>query len=323
MIDLNELQFFVQVCRLQSFTLAARKLDVPKSSVSRAISRLEARLGVRLVERTTRSVTLTEAGEIYLGRCERMLEEAQQADLMIGAMHAAPRGTLRLVVPAIIARTVIGPMLGEFLALHPELNVHLQFLGTEAPLSGKNFDLMIRAGPLEDSGLLMKSLMRIRLGLYASPRYLAEHELPVLPADLRQHQCITTSCSASGEPGESSVWKLRRGSELQEVRVTARVCVPDPTVHHQLALAGSGVALLSEMRVTRDVAEGRLIRILGEWEPEPVELYALYPSQLNSSPKVRAFLQYLRKQVGERERSFAGRVKRAAGARSVAAPADR
>ncbi|HMH13551.1 MAG TPA: LysR family transcriptional regulator [Edaphobacter sp.] len=294
MTDLNELQFFVRVSQVQSFTLAAKHLGVPKSSVSRAISRLEGRLGVRLVERTTRSVALTEIGELYLEHCRRVLEEAEQADLVISTLVAKPRGTLRVGAPVAFARSILGPVLGEFVAAYPELRVHLQLLGGESSAREKNFDLIIRTGPLEDSSLLVKPLMRIRLGAYASPLYLKHHNLPDSPAALRQQSCITSSCGTFGEPGDSAIWRLRRGSEVKEVRIESRVSVPDPTINHQLALAGVGVALLSQVAARADLEHGRLVRLLPEWEPDPVELHALYPSRLNSSPKVRAFLQFLR-----------------------------
>jgi DNA-binding transcriptional LysR family regulator len=294
MTDLNELQFFVRVSQAQSFTLAAKRLGVPKSSVSRAISRLEGRLGVRLIERTTRSVALTEVGELYLDRCRRVLEEAEQADLVVGALIAKPRGTLRIAAPVAFARSVLGPVLGEFLAAYPELRVHLQMLSGDGPPRHNTFDLAIRAGPLNDSALLMKPLMRIRLGAYASPLYLKGREIPDSPAALRQQSCITTTCGAFGEPVDSATWRLRRDSERREVRVESRVSVPDPTINHQLALSGVGVALLSQVMARVDLEQGRLVRLLPDWEPEPVELYALYPSRLDSSPKVRALLQFLR-----------------------------
>jgi len=299
MIDLNELQFFVQVSRTQSFTLAAKHLGVPKSSVSRAIVRLEGRLGVRLVERTTRKVGLTEAGEIYLDRCQRMLEEAEQADLLMGAMHAQPRGRLRVGAPAVFARLILGPILGDFLALYPELRLQLQQLGGEDAPSVRNLDVAIRPGPLEDSGLLARPLLRIRVGAYASPRYLGKRALPDSPTALRELNCITASCGVSGELAESAIWRLRRGAELQEVRVESRVSVPDPMISHQLALAGMGVALLSQSAMRADVEQGRLVRLLPEWEPDAVELHAVYPTRLNSSPKVRAFLQFLRERFGD------------------------
>jgi len=298
MKDLNELQYFVQVSQAQSFTLAAIRLGVPKSSVSRAIVKLEGRLGVRLVERTTRRVALTEAGEIYLARCQRVLEEAEQADLVIGALQVTPRGRLRVGAPVAFARLILGPILGTFLTLYPELRLELQLLGGEAAPREKGLDVVIRPGPLEDSGLLVKSLVRIRLGAYASPLYLETHDMPDSPAALRQQSCITTSCGAFGEPGDSAVWRLRRGSDLQEVRVESRVSVPDPTINHQLAVAGVGVALLAQSVARVDVDQGRLVRLLPDWEPEPVELHAVYPSRLSFSPKVRVFLQFLREHFG-------------------------
>ncbi len=298
MTNLNELQFFVQVSQAQSFTKAAKRLGVPKSTVSRAILRLENRLGVRLVERTTRRVALTEVGELYLNRCQRVMQEAEQADLAIGAMQAKPRGTLRVGAPVAFARSILGPSMGEFLAMYPELRMHLQLLnGDESPREG-SLDVVIRAGILEDSGLLVKPLMRIRLGTYASPDYLKDRKIPVTPTDLVELNCVTTSCDTAGEVGEFTTWRLRRGLELKEVRVDARVSVPDPTINHQLALAGAGVALLAQSVVRADIEHGRLIRVLPDWEPEPVELYALYPSRLDSSPKVRAFLQFLRERFG-------------------------
>jgi DNA-binding transcriptional LysR family regulator len=298
MTDLNELQFFVQVSQAQSFTKAAKRLGVPKSSVSRAILRLEKRLGVRLVERTTRRVALTEVGELYLNRCQRVMNEAEEADLAVGALQAKPRGTPRVGAPVAFARSILGPTMGEFLVMYPELRVHLQLLnGDESEREG-TLDVVVRAGLPEDSGLLVKPLMQIRLGAYASPGYLVNHRLPDSPIDLLELSCITTTCDAAGEPGDFTTWRLRSGAERKAIRVEARVSVPDPTINHQLALAGAGVALLAQSVVQADVEEGRLTRVLPEWEPDPVELFALYPSRLDSSPKVRVFLQFLRERFG-------------------------
>lgn len=300
MTNLNELQFFVQVAQSQSFTKAAKHLGVPKSSVSRAILQLENRLGVRLVERTTRRVALTEVGELYLNRCKRVMEEAEQADLAVGAMQSKPRGTLRVAAPVAFARSILGPIMGEFLAINPELRIHLQLLnGDEFPREGST-DVVVRAGALQDSGMLVRPLMRIRLGAYASPAYFKKRKVPEVPADLQHLSCITTTCDAAGAHGDFTTWRLRRGSELKQVRVEARAMVPDPTINHQLALSGAGVALLAQSVVEQDIQDGRLVRVLPEWEPDPVELHALYPSRLDSSPKVRAFLEFLRTRFGDK-----------------------
>jgi DNA-binding transcriptional LysR family regulator len=147
--------------------------------------------------------------------------------------------------------------------------------------------MLIRPGPLEDSGLLVKPILRIRLGAYASPRYLESRDIPDSPAKLRDHDCIVAVCGVHGEPADSAIWRLRRGVDVEEVRVESRVSIPDPTLSQQLAVAGVGVTLLSQEAARAEVTRGRLVRLLPEWEPEPVELHAVYPSRLNASPNVR------------------------------------
>jgi DNA-binding transcriptional LysR family regulator len=184
--------------------------------------------------------------------------------------------------------------MGKFLAMYPELRLHLLLLNGDESARDGSLDVVIRAGALEDSGLMVKPLMRIRLGAYASPEYLKHRKVPDDPADLLELSCIATSCDTAGGAGDFTTWRLRRNLELKEMKVGARVLVPDPTINHQLALAGAGVALLAQSVTRADVEHGRLVRVLPEWEPEPVELHALYSSRLNSSPKVRAFLHFLR-----------------------------
>jgi DNA-binding transcriptional LysR family regulator len=294
MAGLNEIQFFVMVAQTRSFTLTAQRLRVPKSSVSRAIARLEERLGVQLIERTTRSMRLTEVGGVYLTHCERVIEEAEQADLAVGAMLAKPKGKIRIGTPVAFARFVLGPLMNEFLAMYPELKVHIELFSGSGRSQDEGLDLIVRAGPIEDSGWLVRPLMRVQLGIYASPAFLKRYKRPDSPAEMRQFPCIVTSCGPQGEAEDFAIWRLRRNGEVREISVDARVTVPDPSVHRQLALAGAGVALLGHAEVVKDLKERRLVRLLPEWEPEQIELHALYPSRLGASPKVRALLEFLR-----------------------------
>jgi DNA-binding transcriptional LysR family regulator len=294
MTDLNEIRFFALVAQSRSFTQTAKRLSVPKSSVSRAIGRLEERLGVQLIERTTRSVRLTEIGRVYLTHCQRVMEEAEQADLAVGTMLASPRGKLRVGAPVAFARFVLGPLMSEFLTMYPELRVHIELLSGNSRSYDEGLDMVVRVGPLEDSGWLVKPLMRVRLGIYASPSFLKRHKRPESPAELRQFPCIVTSCGPLGEAEDVAIWRLRRNSEVREIGVNAWVSVPDPSIHRQLALAGVGVAMLGQAEVVTDLKQRRLMRLLPEWEPEPIELHALYPSRLSASPKVRALLEFLR-----------------------------
>jgi DNA-binding transcriptional LysR family regulator len=298
-VDLNEIQFFVYVGLERSFTTAARRLRVPKSTVSRAIQRLEDRLGVRLVERTTRRVSLTEVGELYFAHCRRVMEEAAQADMAVGSLLSKPRGLLRVGVPVPFARFVLGPILGDFLARYPELEVDVQLLSGDAFPRDGSLDILVRAGAVGDSGLLVRWLMRVHQGIYASPAYLERHGRPETPSDLKMLPSVTTSCDrAGGESMGSATWRLQRGEETAEVKMEARVSVPDPLINHQLTLAGVGIAALAQGMVRGDVEAGRLERVLPEWELDPVEIYAYYPTRLHSSPKVRALLDFLKERTG-------------------------
>ena len=300
-MDLNQLRFFVQVAEAENFTIAAKRLRVSKSSISRAMRELEGRLGVCLIERTTRNVSLTEAGKVYLDGCRRVIDDAEQADLAVTALLKKPRGRLRVGVPAIFARSVLAPIIGDFLSAWPDISLSLQFLSEEESLGNENLDVEIRSGPLENSGLLVSRILKIDRGIYASHGYLAAHESPTTVQALRKHTCITGGCSTFRDPGNSSIWRLRRSTEVEEVVVQSRVSVPDPLIAHQLALGGVGIALLARKAAQGDVERGQLTWLLQEWEPEPIELYALYPRRLSSSPKVRAFVQFLRERLNGKQ----------------------
>lgn len=293
--NLDELQYFVAVSDTQSFTRAATHLGVPKSTVSRTIRRLEDRLGVRLIERTTRRVALTEVGQLYLTHCQRVMEEAEQADLAVSALLAEPRGRLRIGVPVALADFIVGPVFADFQARYPGLSVDVELLhGDMFPRDG-SLDVLFRAGSVGDSGLTVRWLMRVWQGVYASPSYLEGHPAPESPTQLRRHVCIAASCdTAGGAPVGSTTWRLRRAGERAEVGMEARVTIPHPAMIHRLTLAAIGIAMLSRTTAKADVEAGRLIHLLPEWEPEPVELHAFYPSRLNASPKVRALLDFLK-----------------------------
>lgn len=293
-MDLNELQYFVHVSQAQSFTEAAKRLNVPKSSVSRAVTRLERRLGIRLMARTTRTVGLTEAGEVYLSHCKRILDEAEEADLAIGSMVGTPRGTLRVAAPVAFARGILAPVLGAFMNRYPELRLQLELLNTNRAHRDGHVDVIIHPGPLADSGLLVTPIMRIQLGLFASPGYIAKHGTPQTPVDLCQHACVSTSCGTAGERLNSALWRLRNGSEVREIRVNSRAAMPDPSMNYELARADVGIAVLNCAAVAKDVQQGRLVPVLPDWQPDAVELHALYSERLSTSPKVRVFIEFLR-----------------------------
>ena len=292
MSNLNEFQHFASVAQLRSFSEAAAQLRLPKSSVSRSISGLENRLGVQLLQRTTRNVRLTEAGKLYYTHCRRALEAAEAADQAIGNMQGSPSGTLRIATPISFARFIVEPLMGDFLARYPDLNVHIEVLNGIERRNFDDFDLVVRMGPLEDSEWLVRPLLEVPLGLFASPLLFGKRKRPKSPLDLQTMPCIVAKCSSLGDSGEYANWQLSHGSESREVRVLARVSVTDPAVHQQLAIKGVGLAMLSEQEAQPALASQQLERILPQWHPTPLRLFALHPTRLTSSPKVRIFLDH-------------------------------
>ena len=295
MTNLNDLHYFAVVAQSMSFTTAAKRLRIPKSSVSRAISRLERRLNVQLIQRTTRSVKVTEAGMVYLKHCQKVVEEADLADIAIGALMATPRGSLRVGAPTSFAGQVLEPLMNEFLHSFPELQVHIGQLHSDDRQYDECFDLVVRLGPLKDSGWIVKRLMRFRLGLYASSSLIKQLHRPKSPDELEQFPCVEIDCSQRDETGARAVWRVRREREVHDVHVPVRVAVPDPLVRYRLALEGFGIAKLGQAEAASDVEQGKLVRILPEWEPEPLELFVLYPARGSAPPKVKVFLDFLAK----------------------------
>ncbi len=290
--DLNDMSYFAEVARSLSFTSAAQRLGVPKSSVSRSITSLERRLGVRLLERTTRRVALTEVGETYLRHCHRLVEEADEADAAISSLGAEPRGLLRVAANVTFARTVLAAGLGEFLTRYPELRLSLRLEGVNVDPIQANVDVAIHVGPAVDSGLVVRRLAVGRLGIYASCDYIARRGVPDSPEQLQEHDC-----AAVADSGDGSVWVLHRQGETVRVRLKPRLMVRDPVLQMQAALSGAAIAALPGFLALAEVAAGRLVRILPEWEPQPMEIYALYGSRLGMTPKLRAFLDFVTEQI--------------------------
>jgi DNA-binding transcriptional LysR family regulator len=288
MTNLNELQVFVQVAETGSFTVAAHRLGVPKSTVSRGVTRLEKRLGLRLMERSTRRILLTEAGEVYLKHCRQALEVVEQGESVIDTMRGTPKGRLRIGAPLLFSRLYLTPLVPEFLTLYPELQLHVTLGENNSSLIGTTLDLQIQTGPIEDSEMFVRHLGQVRYGLYASPEYLQRRKAPETPEDLMEHHCLTFR-----ESGYYATWKMSREGERVEIRPLARFSALDSAILSQVALAGTGITVIPEVLATAHVANGHLVPLLTDWELDTVDVSAVYPSPLDLSPKARAFLQFL------------------------------
>lgn len=290
MQDLNDLYYYVQSVDHGGFAPAGRALGLPKSKLSRRITLLEERLGVRLIQRSTRHFEVTEIGRRYYEHCKAMLVEAEAAQEAIDAVQAEPAGTVRLSCPTALLHYRIGELVSAFMVEHPRVNVLLEATNRRVDVIGEKLDLALRVRfpPLEDSGLVMRTLAPSPQRLVASPRCLRELRPVHTPEDLAGLPSLDW-----GPPREHS-WCLEGpGGQAAEVRHQPRYVTDDMTALHQAALQGVGIVQLPHMVVDRDLEEGRLIDILPQWAPRSGIVHAVFPSRRGLLPGVRALIDYL------------------------------
>ncbi len=288
--DLNHLRTYYWVAKSKSFTGAAAALQMPKSTVSQQIRSLEARLGSRLIQRTTRNLVLTEVGQVFFAHCERAVLEAEDAERAVTSYAAEPRGLLRVGVPATFARVFLAPVLPLFCRKYPHVKFEFVIPGGRMDPLQNLLDVVIRVGKVEDSSYVVRGLGSLRRALFAAPEYLAERAAPQHPQELAAHSLIATGRNANG-----ARWTLRHleGRE-EEVRFDPQLTVPDPVLAHDLTCSGLGIAVLPEF-VTRQGPP--LLRVLEEWEPTPVPILALCPARELAPWKLKVFLQEVEKNL--------------------------
>ncbi|QRN99631.1 LysR family transcriptional regulator [Archangium violaceum] len=286
-MDLNELLVFARVVQAGSFTEAARGLQMPKSTVSRKVSELEERVGAQLLQRTTRKLHLTEVGRAYYEHCARIVAEAEAAEQSVTRMQAVPHGLLRVTAPLTFSH--LGPLVAEFMKSYPEVQLDLVCTDRTVDLVGEGFDLAIRAGRLADSSFIARRLGVIERLVVAAPSYIKARGAPRSPKELEKHDCLLF-----GAGREGNVWSLSAGSRSVEVQVRARFVVNEPDMLRAVTLAGAGVALLPNIHCSSDIAAGRLQRILPDWGSSGAPVHVVYPSARHHSPKVMAFVDFLR-----------------------------
>lgn len=289
-MDLNEALLFARVAELGSFTGAARALGLPKSTVSRKVAELEARLGARLMQRTTRKLHLTDAGRLYYHHAARAVHEVEDAELAVARLQDAPRGLLRVTAP--LNFDYLAPIFTDFLLRYPEVDVDLVCTDRVVDLVEEGFDLGIRAGKLGDSTLVGRPLGQMRTELVASAAFARSRGLPKEPCDLERLPALVF-----GAARQRDVWVLERGEEALTVRLRPRYIVNDFEILRQATLAGLGIANLPIARITSDLRERRLVRALPGWTQAAAPLAAVYPSARLLSPKVRVLLDFLKERL--------------------------
>ncbi len=287
--ELDAMALFARVVEAGGFSQAARELSQSKSSVSKRVARLEDRLGVRLLNRTTRRLSLTEAGEAFYAGCRRMLSEAEAAEETVTYLTAAPRGTLRVNAPMSFGQWHLAPALADFLQRCPEVSVELVLDDREVNLVQEGFDVGIRIRELADSSLVARRLTHARRLLCAAPAYLETHGRPKRPEDLAGHACLLYSYIS-----DPAVWTFRGRQGRRRVRVAGRLKANNGEALREAAVAGFGIAYLPTFIVGDAVRAGRLTCLLAEWTREAgAPIHAIYPAGRNLSPKVRVFVDFL------------------------------
>jgi DNA-binding transcriptional LysR family regulator len=284
---LGEMTMFARTVEEGSFSAAARALKLTPSAVSKQVSRLEDRLGARLLNRTTRSLSLTEEGRAFHARCVQILAEIDEAETAVTELHAAPRGTLRVAAAVAFFNHQVMPLLPEFLERYPEVRFDLVMTDREVDMVDERIDVAIRFGQPRESTLIARKLAVSRRVICAAPAYLARHGTPQTPADLVAHNCLTLSTRP-----EFNVWAFGERPE-DHLQVTGNVELNQADALYDACLAGIGLARVAGYLVEGDIKAGRLVAVLSGQLRESSNLYAVYPHRRHLSPKVRAFVDFL------------------------------
>ncbi|MDA8479555.1 LysR family transcriptional regulator [Citrobacter sp. Awk 4] len=289
--DLNDFAWFVHVVEEGGFAAAGRALDEPKSKLSRRIAQLEERLGVRLIQRTTRQFNVTEVGQTFYEHCKAMLVEAQAAQDAIAALQVEPRGVVKLTCPVTLLHAHIGPMLAKFLARYPDVSLQLEATNRRVDVVGEGIDIAIRVRPrpFEDSDLVMRVLSDRGHRLFASPRLIARMGPLSSPAGLNNWPGLGL---AAGKHAHR--WELfgPEGARA-EVHFTPRLITTDMLALREAAVAGVGIVQLPILMVKEQLATGELVALLDGWEPKREVIHAVFPSRRGLLPSVRALVDFL------------------------------
>jgi DNA-binding transcriptional LysR family regulator len=287
-----DMEAFERVVELGGFTPAARALGLSPSAVSKLVARLEDRLGARLFRRTTRRLSLTEAGQAFHRHAQRIVADIADAELAVTRLSDAPRGLLRVSTATIVGHHQLQALVPEFLARYPEIKLELSLSDVYVDLVAEGFDLAIRAGALSDSTLVARKLGEFDRRVVAAPAYLERHGEPRTPADLARHNCLTFSHQT-----QLNQWPFRVGpgaAETEAVQVRGNYSSNNAETLFQLALGGLGILRMSDIAVGPAVRDGRLKPLLEDWaSPDRLAFSAVYPSRRHVPPKVTAFVDFL------------------------------
>jgi len=288
MDTIDGMRTFVAVVREGSFSGAAERLDMSPQLVSKYVAQLESRLGARLINRTTRRISITEAGQAYFERSQDVLAQIEEMESAVGDTTTAARGTLRINAPMTFGTMHLTKAIAEYQCDQREVTVDLTLDDRVVDIVSEGYDMAIRIGQLRESSLVARKLAPVRLVVCGSPDYFAEHGIPQSPRELRDHQCLHYTLSA-----DSGGWRFKDGDETLPVSVTGRFSANNGDALRLAALAGRGLVMQPTFIVGDDIRAGRLQRVLRNYESESLGVYAVYAHRQYLSGKVRTFVDFL------------------------------
>lgn len=290
-MDLNQIAVFIKVVQLGSFSQAARELGMPNSTVSAKVSFLEKRLGVTLLQRTTRKLNITPAGKTYFEKCLLGLEELKSAEMELASLQSEPQGLLRITAPVELGGALLPNVIADFTQKFPKVRAEIILSDRRVELLAENVDVALRAGVLKDSTLIAKKVGEVYFAPFASPNYLKKFGTPSHPRDLRQHQCLQFT------PIGFESWSLVSSKGKLDIPVTGKIIVNDLATIKNLVTAGHGVTLLPSYYCRQEVKEGSLQRILPDWRTNQIPVHFVYPAQKYVTTKLSQFIALASKQI--------------------------
>ena len=292
---LKQIETFVAVTARGSLTAAAQAEGVAPAVIGRRIDALEERLGVKLLLRTTRRLTLTHEGSAFLEDCQRLLADLANAEASVSAGGVKASGHLRITAPAGFGRRHVAPLVPDFIARHPDVSLSLNLSDRVVDIVNEGFDCAVRVGDLADSSLVSLRLADNRRLFVAAPSYLRRAGTPRVPSDLNRHECLTLSSDASQTRG----WALLVDGQITHLRPGGRLDCSDGQVLHEWCLRGLGIAWRSTWEVEHDVAAGRLVAVLDDYAAPPNGIYAVFPQRKHLPLRVRLWIDFLKQTYGD------------------------
>ncbi|MDR8525193.1 MULTISPECIES: LysR family transcriptional regulator [Shewanella] len=296
MPDLNGMMLFAAVVRAKGFSQAAREIGMPKSTISRKVAQLEEQLGVRLLQRDTRNLSLTQVGALFYQHCSSINDEIEAAKATVENTHNDVSGLLRIAIPVSFSQELIATLCSGFLRLYPNVELDVQFTDSEVGLVGEGYDIAIKYGPLQSSDLVARLLFERQPILVASPGYLKVHGTPATPQDLAEHSGILLGTARS-----APIWPLGKGARKTMVNFKRKVRVNSAVMVKQLVMDDFGIAMLSNSVCKNELASGSLVPILQEWPMEAFKVYGVYSSRRQLATNISAFLDFFHKRFTSQE----------------------